>query len=309
LRFDECAARQCIASFMSWLKFEMHLGGLDAGRVEDALQSAGALSVTFEDAGDSPIYQPGAEPMPLWNDTRITGLFPAGIDVRSVCVSLLATLGIEQVPSYRIELLEDREWVREWLKDLKPMRFGERLWVYPSTFVPADISAVNVLLDPGLAFGTGNHASTALCLEWLDSADLRGKTVIDYGCGSGILAIAAVRLGAKRVWAVDTDPQALTATRENAGRNQMTTLEVTPPEELTASQVDVVLANILAGTLVELAPRFAALVRTGGNLLLSGILSSQRDEIQAAYATLFKFSDGAQRQEWLRMDGVRRENR
>jgi ribosomal protein L11 methyltransferase len=294
---------------MSWLKFEMHLDGLDAGRVENALRSAGALCVTFEDAGDSPIYQPGTELPPLWNDTRITGLFPAATDVRAVCACLLATLGIEHVPAYRSEPLEDREWVREWLNDLNPMCFGRRLWVYPGNWVPADASAVNLILEPGLAFGTGKHASTALCLEWLDSADLTGKTVIDYGCGSGILAIAAARLGAGRVWAVDTDPQALTATRENAARNRVAMLEIADPGQLNLSDVDVVLANILADTLVQLAPRFAAFLRPGGRLLLSGILSSQSNEIQAAYAPWFKFSDGAQRREWLRMDGVRREHR
>lgn len=293
---------------MNWLQLEMTLGALDPQHAEAALCIAGALCVTFEAAGDTPLYQPEVSLPPLWSATRVTGLFPADADIHALRRCLLAMLGLEQLPAHRIELLEDRDWTREWLKEFKPMRFGRRLWICPTAYACPDPAAANILLDPGLAFGTGTHATTALCLEWLDGINLTGKTVIDYGCGSGILAIAAVRLGAERVWAVDTDPQALTAARENAGRNQAgEILAITPPEELNAVQADMLLANILAGPLLQLAPRFAELVRPGGTLLLSGILTGQRDEIQAAYAPWFVFRGGAQREEWLRMDGLRRE--
>ncbi|MHB8405499.1 MAG: 50S ribosomal protein L11 methyltransferase [Gammaproteobacteria bacterium] len=293
---------------MSWLQLEMTLGALDPQHVEAALCIAGALCVTFEAAGDTPLYQPEVSLPPLWSETRVTGLFPADADIYALRRCLLAMLGLEQLPVHRIELLEDRDWTREWLKEFKPMRFGRRLWICPTAYACPDPAAINILLDPGLAFGTGTHATTALCLEWLDGINLTGKTVIDYGCGSGILAIAAVRLGAERVWAVDTDPQALTAARENASRNQAgEILAITPPEELNAVQADMLLANILAGPLLQLAPRFAELVRPGATLLLSGILTGQRDEIQTAYAPWFVFSGGAQREEWLRLDGLRRE--
>ncbi|HVC37383.1 MAG TPA: 50S ribosomal protein L11 methyltransferase [Gammaproteobacteria bacterium] len=292
---------------MSWLLLEMSLDAMNAERVEAALHTAGALSVTFDDAGDTPVYQADASLPPLWNNTRVTGLFPADIDILAVHVCLLAVFALEQLPAHRIQLLQDREWTREWLKEFKPMRFGRRLWICPTTYAPPDPAAVNILLDPGLAFGTGTHATTALCLEWLEGTDLTGKTVIDYGCGSGILAIAAARLGAERVWAVDTDPQALTAAHANATRNQaISILEISLPGELKALQTDVLLANILTGALQELAPRFAELVRPGGTLLLSGILSGQQDEIQALYAPWFQFCGVVQREEWLRMDGLRR---
>ena len=291
---------------MSWLQFEMTLGNLDAGRVEAALLSAGAHSVTFEDAGNTPIYEPDVSQPPSWSDTRVTALFPADTDTSAVRAVLFAALKLPHLPPHRITPLAERNWVREWLKEFKPMRFGKRLWICPTAYAPPDPGAVNILLDPGLAFGTGTHATTTLCLEWLDSTDLAGKTVIDYGCGSGILAIAAARLGARRVWAADNDPQALAATRENARRNQTTPpMEISPPEALATVQADVLLANILAGPLMQLAPRFAGLVKPGGVLVLSGILVAQRNEIQSAYAPWFRFSGGAQREEWLRMDGLR----
>ena len=291
---------------MSWLQFEMTLGNLDAGRVEAALLSAGAHSVTFEDAGNTPIYEPDVSQPPSWSDTRVTALFPADTDTSAVRAVLFAALKLPHLPPHRITPLAERNWVREWLKEFKPTRFGKRLWICPTAYAPPDPGAVNILLDPGLAFGTGTHATTALCLEWLDSTDLAGKTVIDYGCGSGILAIAAARLGARRVWAADNDPQALAATRENARRNQTTPpMEISPPEALATVQADVLLANILAGPLMQLAPRFAGLVKPGGVLVLSGILVAQRKEIQSAYAPWFRFSGGVQREEWLRMDGLR----
>src|SRR5690349_10808137 len=177
------------ATLMSWLELKIAVGNLDAEAVEDALMEAGALSVTLEDGGDQPIYEPEADKPSLWSDTRLTALFPADSDMPAVTAQLRAYLGLESLPAHRIEPLEDRDWVREWLKDFKPMRFGRRLWICPSAYVPPDPEAVNILLDPGLAFGTGSHATTALCLEWLDGASLAVLTVLDYGCGPGVLAI------------------------------------------------------------------------------------------------------------------------
>ena len=274
--------------------------------MEAALLEAGALSVTLEDAGDEPLYEPDPLKPPLWSDTRLTALFAADADLDGVKAFLLAALGLRQLPAHRVEPLEDRDWTREWLKDFKPMRFGQRLWVCPTGYVPPEPSAVNLLLDPGLAFGTGTHATTALCLDWLDGATLTGLDVIDYGCGSGILAIAAARLGAKRVRAVDNDPQALIATRDNAARNGVEELiDVSAPESLPAGKADVLLANILAGPLMQLAPRLASLVKPAGALVLSGILESQEAELKAAYETYFGDFECVKREDWLRITALR----
>ena len=292
---------------MTWIELKLALGKLDPERVEQALLDAGALSVTLEDAGDEPLYEPDPLNPPLWSDTRLTGLFPADADLDAVKAVLLATLTLERLPAHRVERLEDRNWTREWLKDFKPMRFGRRLWVCPSGFAPPEASAVNLLLDPGLAFGTGTHPTTALCLEWLDGVDLEGRIVIDYGCGSGILAVAAARLGAKRVLAVDNDPQALIATRSNAARNGVEGLiEAFTPESLPATQADVLMANILAGPLMRLAPRLAHLVRPGGALVLSGILESQAADLHIAYASHFGEFDASKRDDWLRITMTRK---
>ena len=291
----------------TWLQLTLALGELDAERVEEALIEAGALSVTLDDAGDEPLYEPDPLKPPLWHETRLTALFAADADLDAVRAFLVAQLALEQLPTHQVETLEDRDWVREWLKDFKPMRFGKRLWVCPTGFTPPDPKGVNLLLDPGLAFGTGTHATTALCLEWLDGADLTGSSVIDYGCGSGILAIAAARLGAKSVHAVDHDPQALTATRDNALRNGVEHhIRVSPPDALPDIHADVLLANILAGPLMSLAPRFARRLRTGGRLVLSGILGDQEQELRQAYASHFDSFETAKREDWLRITATRR---
>ncbi|HLW74408.1 MAG TPA: 50S ribosomal protein L11 methyltransferase [Gammaproteobacteria bacterium] len=292
---------------MGWVEFKLALENLDAEKVEEALLLAGALSVTLDDAGDEPLYEPDPEHPSLWSDTRVTGLFPAAADVDAIRVVLLAALGLKHLPAHRVEPLEDRDWSREWLKDFKPMRFGRRLWVCPTAFTPPDPQAVNLILDPGLAFGTGTHATTALCLEWLDSAAMAGKEVLDYGCGSGILAIAAARLGATGVWAVDHDPQALTATHENAARNHVENrIRACPPAALPDIRVDVILANILARPLTELEPLFARRLKPGGVLVLSGILEDQEDDLKRAYAAAFDFGTRARREGWLRLEALRR---
>ncbi|MGE5625695.1 MAG: 50S ribosomal protein L11 methyltransferase [Bacillota bacterium] len=292
---------------MTWILLKMALENLEHDKVEEALLEAGATSVTLEDAANQPIYEPDPENPALWADTRLTALFPPDADLDAVEAALLVSLGIASLPAHEVETLEDRDWVREWLKDFKPMRFGERLWICPTAYAPPDPKAVNLILDPGLAFGTGTHATTALCLEWLDSAELAGKDVLDYGCGSGILAIAAARLGARSVWAVDHDPQALTATRDNAARNGAAAkIRACPPAALPDIQVDVLLANILARPLAELAPLFARRLKPGGTLVLSGILGEQEPELRRAYSPHFDLKPAVRREDWLRLEGVRR---
>ncbi|MGD8380385.1 MAG: 50S ribosomal protein L11 methyltransferase [Gammaproteobacteria bacterium] len=292
---------------MAWLQLEMELDGLDPEAVEDALLEAGALSVTLQDAADQPIFEPAPGTVPLWQSTRLTGLFDAEQDMDAVRALLLARLGRERLPGHRIEPLEDRDWTREWLRDFRPMRFGRRLWVCPTGFESPDPDGVVIALDPGLAFGTGTHATTALCLEWLEGLAWHGQTVIDYGCGSGILAVAAALLGAGAVWAVDNDPQALVATRANAQRNGVAErIHAVLPEDLPAVSTPVLVANILAGPLVALAAQFADRVADRGRIALSGLLPSQVAMVDEAYAPWFDMQPAVQREDWMLLTGSRR---
>jgi len=291
-----------------WQQLSIEAGDLDPETLAGFFEARGALSVTFVDAADQPLFEPDPGTTPLWSATRVTAMFPADADVRTVRDSLLAEFGEQVVQRLVQETLEDQDWERVWLDQFQPMRFGERLWVCPAGQYPPDADdAVIIDLDPGLAFGTGTHATTALCLEWLDRHPPLDRSVLDYGCGSGILAIAALKLGAQSVWAVDIDEQALWATQENAVRNRVDTRLATGlPDELPDQVFDVVLANILANPLIELAPGLGKLVRTGGDLVLSGILAAQADDVRAAYAADFDFSAIVERDGWVRLHGVRR---
>ncbi|WP_405236595.1 50S ribosomal protein L11 methyltransferase [Lentisalinibacter orientalis] len=294
---------------MSWRQFTMALEGLDAARVEEALEDLGAGAVTYSDAGDSPVLEPAPGETPLWPATLVTALFDDTLDEDALSAGLRAALELDELPAWRVETLADRAWEREWLRDFHPMRFGQRLWVCPTGSVVEDPDAVVLDMDPGLAFGTGTHATTALCLEWLDAARIAGRRVLDYGCGSGILAIAALLLGAGEATATDIDPQALTATRANAARNDVAgRLGVAAPDELGDTAFDVVLANILAAPLAALAPRLAGLTRGGGEIVLSGILASQADEIRAAYEPWFEIAPAVAREDWIMISGRRRED-
>jgi ribosomal protein L11 methyltransferase len=297
---------------MEWQQFVMRLEALNPESVEAIFLRNGAHSVTFSDAGDKPVLEPAPGKTPLWNDTRITGLFGADADLRSLECDLKDSLTLEQLPEYRVEALEDRDWEREWLKDFGPMRFGASLWICPGDFT-ADDEAVVVRLDPGLAFGTGTHATTAMCLEWLDSIDLEGRTVLDYGCGSGVLAIAALKLGCMQAHAMDIDVQAVTATRQNAAQNDVEDrLTITASASDIDGHFDVVLANILAGPLAELAGSIVQYLKTGGLLALSGILSEQVDDVLEAYAPWIDFEKPELRpqggQTWTRLTGRRRQS-
>lgn len=236
----------------------------------------------------------------------VVGLFDLSFDLKSIRDHLCAKMGWMRLPDHGIDRIDDRDWVRAWADHFQPLRFGSRLWVCPTTCEPPDPDAVNVILDPGLGFGTGAHATTALCLEWLDGHDLRGVQVIDYGCGSGILAVAAAKLGAGRVWAVDIDPLALEASAHNVDKNQVgDRVVVTTPESLPSDPVDVLTANILSGPLIDLAPHFARHVRPSGRIILAGILDRQARQVQAAYQPWFEMDAPVLRDDWVRLEGRR----
>ncbi len=292
-----------------WLQLTLEALDHAPEQLEDALLQAGALAVTLEDGGDQPVLEPAPGETPLWAHTRITGLFDAQTDIEVVKRQLRRFLHTPDLPECRLTALEERDWVRVWLDHFHPMRFGRRLWICPTCQTPPDPEAVNIRLDPGLAFGTGAHPSTALCLEWLDSADLRGQTLLDYGCGSGILAIAAAKLGAQRVWAVDIDPQALMASDDNAAENEVEDrIELADPSELPATlTVDILIANILAGVLIRLAPELARRVKPGGRLALAGILEAHADAVHAVFNRDFIFGSRRQREDWVLLEGRRRE--
>lgn len=294
----------------AWLQLEFPLGEHDAERVSMLLEALDALAVTLADAADDPIYEPPPGATPLWQSTRVTALFDPHADRRALIAALDGALS--GMPAHRFTELVDREWAREWLKYFEPMRFGRRLWVVPTAYAPPEPNAVNLILDPGLAFGTGSHPTTALCLEWLDAHHdaVRGARVLDFGCGSGILAIAAALLGAERVAALDIDPQALAATRENAERNGvLAKLEVGGPDALpptgTEPRYGLLVANILANPLCELAPTLMAVLPAGAPFALSGILADQAEEVSAAYAPFASMSAPVQRGDWVRLDGRR----
>ena len=288
----------------------MRLEALNPERVEAIFLQHGAHSVTFSDAGDRPVLEPAPGETPLWNDTRITGLFGPDADLEAVAEDLRRSLGIEELPEHSFESLENRDWEREWLRDFGPMRFGRRLWVCPGDST-AEEGSVVVRLDPGLAFGTGTHATTAMCLEWLDGHDLQDRSLLDYGCGSGILAIAALQLGCARAHAMDIDVQAITATRRNASQNSvLDRLSISSSPEGIVGEYDIVVANILAGPLSELADSICRHVISGGLLALSGILAEQVDDVTGSYAPWIELDEPEFRaqsgQTWTRLSGRKR---
>ncbi len=292
---------------MGWRQFVMDLESLEPTRVEELFSRHGALAVTLSDGGDDPVLEPAPGETPLWNKTRITGLFDADRDLDALKSDLRRTFDLEKLPPSRIESLADRPWEREWLKEFRPMRFGARLWVSPhGCDVPADNATV-VRLDPGLAFGTGTHATTGLCLRWLDSADLSTARVLDVGCGSGVLAIAALLLGAGDATALDIDHQAITATRRNATANGVADrLTTGMSTDALSGKFDVVVANILAKPLIDLAPVLARHCRPGGQLVLSGILAEQADAVSNAYRDWVSFEPPVVLEGWALLTGARR---
>ena len=290
-----------------WLQLHMDTSADQAPILAILFENLGALSVTFGDAGDEPILEPAPGQTPLWHHTRITALFDGGRDADGLQDLLSRTLPGDLSGGLRFELLRDEPWERTWLKDFRPMAFGDRLRVVPGVQGSQADGAVTVCLEPGLAFGTGTHPTTAMCLRWLDHAEVAGKTLIDYGCGSGILAIAALQLGAASAMAVDRDPQALEATRNNAEKNGvLNRLSIhegsSPPPE----QADIVLANILSDTLIELCDPLSARVKAGGTIVLSGILEEQAGRVGSTFERSFEMRPPVVEQEWVLLEGQRK---
>jgi len=277
--------------------------------LEAWLFERGALAVTLEDNANEPLLEPGPGVTPLWQNVVLTALFTSDVDLSSIRAVLPLTLLAENSKS-ELSLLEDREWTRVWMDNFAPIQMGPRLWVCPSWAEPPDEALVNVMLDPGLAFGTGTHATTAMCLGALDAAMSGGESVVDFGCGSGILAIAALKLGASKALGVDNDPQALAASRDNAARNKISAdqFDAVMPEDGRLSAwsnvANVVVANILAGPLLSLAQELIQLMAPGGRLLLTGVLEEQAAELIEHYAHVgLEVTD--RRDGWVLLSGVK----
>jgi ribosomal protein L11 methyltransferase len=280
---------------------------LDAELIETALEAAHALAITMTDAADVPIYEPDVGEHPLWQDTLITGLFEPETDWQSVLANLHHSLPAAVIESAELTEIPDQDWIRAWMDQFKPMQFGNNTWIVPTHYQPPEPNAVNISLDPGLAFGTGTHPTTAMCLQWIDQqAPLTKDRVLDYGTGSGILAIAARKHGATLADAVDIDPQALVATIENAERNQIDNISIFLPQEFTnTTPYPIVLANILAGPLIELAPYLANQTQIGGFIVLAGLREDQRQQVWQAYADYFTDPEFKSIDGWVRISATR----
>lgn len=292
---------------MPWQQIKIQVRSHSIESVEQYLLDNGAASVSYLDAEDQPIFQLEPGSTPLWDHTILLGLFAGEKDLSAVMAWLALREEVANKKELNIECLEDQDWERSWMGDFQAMQFGENLWICPSWQTPPNDKAVNIMLDPGLAFGSGSHATTSMCLTWLESAALKGATVIDYGCGSGVLAIAAALLGASKVHAVDNDPQAIVATVDNSYRNEIEDGVITAylPEALPKMQADILLANILAEPLLDLAATFSKLIKPGGSIVLSGLLDEQADSIIKSYSRWFEMAEPQTKEEWVRLNGTR----
>lgn len=291
-----------------WQQILLKLRAEHSAELEELLLEAGASSVTLMDAEDQAVFQKKPGATPLWDTSALLGLFPIENDLGSLVATLQFHPQVLNRESLQVTALIDQAWERAWMKDFQPRQFGERLWICPSWQPPPDPEAVNIMLDPGMAFGTGTHATTAMCLGWLEQAQLQSKEVIDYGSGSGVLAIGAALLGAGQVYAVDNDPQAIAATIDNSHRNNIPQQTITAhlPKTLPKLHSDILLANILAEPLHELADHFAALVKPGGSIVLSGILTEQAGPLSESYGRWFAMSRPEIREGWVLLHGTRK---
>lgn len=289
---------------MPWLQLRIITSRDDVTKVERVLQHVCALAITLEDNADEPIFEPGIGETPLWEDTRVTALFEANVDTNGIGKTVCEKL---QLKSEQIHwhVLEDKDWEREWMKDYRPIQCNDNFWICPSWLEPVNPDAINLSLDPGLAFGTGTHPTTFLCLKWLSSQKVNRASVVDYGCGSGILGVAALLLGANNVVGVDIDPQALIATKENTKRNHLNPddFAVYFPAKAPTEQVDLVLANILAGPLIDLVETLVDHLKPKGQICLSGVLVSQKDDIIDAYSKHIEFDSISEKDEWACLAG------
>ena len=295
---------------MTWLQAHLTSDKASSPRLESLFEELGALSVTLTDAGDEPQLETAPGEERIWSETIVTGLFAGDTDKASLEEAIrdaIERLGIRA--TLALEPLEDQDWERAWMENFHPMRFGEHLWILPhGRQLPDDaVDPVVVHLDPGLAFGSGTHPTTALCLRWLDSQDLAGKSLVDFGCGSGILAIAALRLGAASALGIDHDPQALTASAQNAKDNGVADrLTLVGSNTPVGEQADIVIANILASILIELAEKIGELVRPGGQIALSGILAEQAGAVMEAFSDMFELEEPYQLDDWVLIAGIRK---
>ena len=291
---------------MTWLELSVRVARRHAALVETLLQNEPVLALTMTDDADDPVFEPGVGETPLWPSVCVTALFDGETPVEPLARILSLVPGVDWPHQVSFRKFENQQWERVWMDRFKPMQFGKGLWIVPGES-EAPAQAKHVLkLDPGLAFGTGTHPTTRLCLEWIDGHDFAGQAVVDYGCGSGVLGIAAAIKGAGKVICIDNDPQALTATRDNAQRNGVQdAIECLAPEQFGPQTADVVLANILAGPLIELAPRLCATLARGGSLALSGILEVQAQEVADAYAGTVPNLDKRVVEGWVLLTGKR----
>lgn len=294
-------------SVKHWLQLHCFTNQQNHKDIEAAMEISKALSITWQDAADTPVLEPLPGETPLWDDLIITALFDFDTDLTPLSNLLRQNKTDWNIKDFLIETVEDQDWERVWMKDFHPMRFGENLWIYPSNHDIPDDDSVKIRLDPGLAFGTGTHPTTALCLEWLDNNPPQHSQVIDYGCGSGILSLAAAKLGAKTILATDIDPQALIAIKDNMQRNQISNgvIRCYLPDDLPNEPVDLLLANILCGPLDELFPVFSTLTRSTGKLVLSGLLAEQKDQIIETYSSTFSDFEVKILDNWVRINATK----
>lgn len=288
---------------MAWIQINTIVEEALAEPLSDALMDIGAVSVTFAETGEQEIFEPEIGTTPIWDQTRVMGLFDAELDTAALLLALTQLMPQISPSTYRVEQIEDKDWIREWMDQFQPMPFGDNLWIVPSWLDAPNPNAVNLLLDPGMAFGTGTHPTTAMCLRWLDQNPPLNCNVIDYGCGSGILAIAAAKLGSTQVKGTDIDPQAILASQDNAERNQVK-IEFALVKDFQAEPADCLIANILAGPLKQLAPEFDRLVKSGGQLVLSGLLANQAEELVSHYRQFgFELDTLHTQDEWALLAG------
>jgi ribosomal protein L11 methyltransferase len=297
---------------MAWLTLIIDTDAAHAESLSDALMERGALSVDLLDAdADTPDEQaifgePGEPPPGVWQHNRVSALFDNDVDVTEVLRAAALSVGLTQLPEHRIETLADNDWVRLTQSQFEPIPISGRLWIVPTWHTPSDPTAINIVLDPGLAFGTGSHPTTRLCLRWLDNNLKGGESVLDYGCGSGILAIAALKLGAASAVGVDVDTQAVTASRDNAVANQVENVEFYLPNNAPKGSYDLVVANILTNPLRMLAPLLANATRQGGQIVLSGILESQAQDVMGIYEQWFDLNTPIFEDGWSCLSGSKR---
>lgn len=300
---------------MAWQQLHIQCEKSQAEMTETLLLEFEALSISLDDAGDQPLFEPLPGESPLWDDIIITGLFDTSVNLENISHEIAQQVNATRVWS---SFVDDKDWEREWMKHYQPIECANGLWIVPKWLTAPNPNAINIMMDPGLAFGTGYHATTRLCLDWLTEQDLTDKVIIDYGCGSGILGIAGLMLGAKQVYAVDIDPQAILATQQNAERNQVADkIKTFLPDDFqqfcqenAILPVDIITANILAKPLISLAPYFATLIRAEGQIVLAGLIENQVDDVKSAYQPFFAMSDDFtyQSQEdrhWHRLSGNR----